>query len=61
MTTGVQSSNRDLKILSILFIRILFIYLFMADRETERKRLRQREKHAPRREPNVDLDPGTLG
>ena len=38
------------------FLKI-FIYLFMGDRQ----RHRQREKHAPCGEPDVGLDPGTLG
>ena len=38
-----------------------FIYLFMRDTERERLRHRQREKQAPRREPNAGLDPGTPG
>ena len=40
-----------------------FIYLFMivTQRETERQRHRQREKQAPCWEPNVGLDPRTLG
>ena len=33
----------------------------MRDTEGERKRLRQREKQAPCREPDVGLDPGTPG
>ena len=33
----------------------------MRDRERERQRYRQREKQAPRRKPNVGLDPGTPG
>ena len=33
-----------------------FIYLFMRDTQTHR----QREKQAPRREPDVGLDPGSL-
>ena len=36
-----------------------FIYLFM--RDTERQRHRGREKQAPCREPDVGLDPRTLG
>ena len=33
----------------------------MKDTETERQRHRQREKQAPCEEPDVELDPGTLG
>ena len=33
----------------------------MRDTKTERWRHRQREKQAPRREPDVGLDPGTPG
>ena len=33
----------------------------MRDTHTERQRHRQREKQASYREPNVELDPGTLG
>ena len=35
------------------------MYLFM--RDTQRERERQREKQAPYREPDVGLDPRTLG
>ena len=40
-----------------------FPYLFMRDieREREKQRHRQREKQALCREPDVGLDPGTLG
>ena len=40
-----------------------FLYLFMRERERERERqrLRQREKQAPCREPDVGLNPRTLG
>ena len=41
------------------------MYLFMRDTERERERERQRprqgEKQAPRREPDVGLDPGPRG
>ena len=33
----------------------------MIEREAERQRHRPREMQAPRREPDVGLDPGTLG
>ena len=33
----------------------------MRDTQRERQKHRQREKQAPHREPNVGLDPGTLG
>ena len=33
----------------------------MRDTQRERQKCRQREKQAPRREPNVELDPGTPG
>ena len=33
----------------------------MRDTHGEKQRNRQREKQAPRREPNVELDPRTLG
>ena len=33
----------------------------MTDTDRERQRHRQREKQAPCREPDVGLDPGTLG
>ena len=39
------------------FSKILFIY----SRERERQTHRQKEKQAPCREPNVRLDPSTLG
>ena len=38
-----------------------FIYLFMRDAQREGQRHRQREKQDPCREPDVGLDPGTLG
>ena len=42
-----------------------FIYLFMRDtkreRERERQRHRQQEKQASHREPEMGLDPGSLG
>ena len=41
------------------FLKILFIYSL--DTHRERQRQRRREKQAPCREPNVGLDPGTLG
>ena len=50
---------------SSFFLKKDFIYLFMIDiereRERERQRHRQREKQAPCKEPDVGLDPGTLG
>ena len=36
-------------------------YLFILERHRERQRHRQREKQAPCREPNVGLNPRTLG
>ena len=38
-----------------IFLKILFIYSW------ERQKHRQREKQAPRREPNVEFDPRTPG
>ena len=38
-----------------------FIYLFMRDIYRERQTHRQREKQTPCREPDVGLDPGSLG
>ena len=56
---------------SFIFIRItllllLFFFedfsgLFMRDTEKKRQRYRQREKQAPCREPDVELDPRTPG
>ena len=43
------------------FFKILFIYSWETQRERERQRHRQREKQAPCREPDMGLDPGTLG
>ena len=41
-------------------LRLLFKFiLFIHEREREAEN-RQREKQAPRREPNMGLDPGTL-
>ena len=37
------------------------LYAFMRDRERERQGHRQREKQAPRREPEAGLDPGSPG
>ena len=45
----------------VLVFKKYFIYLFMRDTHTKRKRHRQRERQAPHREPDVGLDPGTLG
>ena len=45
----------------ILFFFKDFIFLFIHDIERERQRYRQREKQAPCREPDVGLDPGSLG
>ena len=42
---------------SIFFLKILFIYSW----QRERQRHRQREKQVLYREPNVELDPRTLG
>ena len=39
----------------------LRFYSFIHERHTERCRHRQKEKQAPRREPDVGLDPGTPG
>ena len=48
-----------------LFLKILFIYLWETwrerERERERQRHRQREKQAPCRDPDVGLNPGSLG
>ena len=35
--------------------------MFIHERPRERQRHRQREKQAPQGEPDVELDPGTLG
>ena len=43
------------------FFPRLFIYLFMKDIQKKKQRHRQREKQAPYREPDVRLDPRTLG
>ena len=43
----------------VFFFKILFIYL--RETQRERQRHRQREKQAPFREPDVGLDPRTLG
>ena len=42
------------------FLKKIFI-VFMKDTQRERQRHRQRETQAPRREPDADLDPRTLG
>ena len=39
------------------FFFLRFIYLFMRDTQRERQRHSQREEQAPRREPNVGLNP----
>ena len=43
--------------------RVIFFrfYLFIHERHTERQRPRQREEQVPCREPNMGLDPRTLG
>ena len=46
------------KIPLCLFLKILFIFMRDTHRETETI---QREKQAPYREPDVGLDPRTLG
>ena len=38
-----------------------FIYLIMRDTQKERQRHKQREKQTPCRDPDVGLNPGTLG
>ena len=38
-----------------------FFKIYSLQRERERQRHRQREKQAPCREPNLGLDPRTLG
>ena len=43
------------------FFKFLFIMINKSHRERERQRHRQREKQAPCREPDVGLDPKTLG
>ena len=45
------------------FFYLRFIYLFIHEKHTEREkqRHRQREEQAPHREPDVGLDPGSLG
>ena len=43
-----------------IFFKI-FIYLFMKDTHRKRQRHRQREKEAPCGEPDVGLNPRTLG
>ena len=46
----------------VFFFKILFIHLFIhRDRDRERQRHRQRVKQAPHREPDMGLDPGSLG
>ena len=58
-----RTYNNILNPMSVLFFIFLkdFIYLFMRETQRERQRYRQREKQAPCREPNVGLDPRTLG
>ena len=43
------------------FVLFLRFYLFIHERHRERQRHRPREKQAPSREPDMGLDPGTLG
>ena len=43
------------------FSKIPFIYLFMRHTHRGRQRHRQREKQVPCREPDMELDPGTVG
>ena len=49
-----QSSTEELN-----FFKILFIYLFMGDTETELEH-KQREKQAPSGEPDAELDPRVM-
>ena len=44
-----------------IFFKKDFIYLFMRDTPREEQRLRQREKQAPCREPDVGLNPRSPG
>ena len=61
---GCKGSHRSIVFLHfesmffVFFFKILF-YLLM--REAERQRHRQREEEAPQGEPDVGLDPRTLG
>ena len=45
----------------LLIFKKDFIYLFMRDTERMRQRHKQREKQAPCRKPDEELNPGTLG
>ena len=47
--------------LKLFFFFFLRFYLFIHETQRERQRHRQREKQVPCREPDVGLDPGTLG
>ena len=53
---GITNIN---KLLITFLKKILFIHSWETERQ--RQRHRQREKQAPCREPDVGLDPGTLG
>ena len=68
------SSGLDLRVLSLgpqlsstlsveltLFLFFLKILFISQETHTEKQRHRQREKQAPCREPDVGLDPGSLG
>ena len=65
--SGFYHSTCMFNSLFLFFVKDLFIYLFMIDREgerekgreRERQRHRRREKQALYREPDVGLDPGT--
>ena len=47
--------------LALSFLKDFYVFIHEGHREKERQRPRQREKQAPCREPDVGLDPGTLG
>ena len=55
---GDKGEKRNLKAIEFFFVRC--IYLFMkTQRETQKHR--QREKQSPCGEPDVELNPSTLG
>ena len=61
INTSIHPGKRICALIYNVFFKKDFIYLFMRDRERERQKHKQREKQAPCREPDVGLDPGTLG